>query len=583
MSSFPAANMLLSALAGSMLASVAHAQFVSPPADLTHKMGAAGVPVRFKQVPPGICELDPKVKSYSGYSDVAEDQHIFWWFFEARNQKPSEAPLTVWINGGPGSTSLIGLFEELGPCRIDPDGNVLDNPYSWTNASNVLFIDQPNFTGFSYGRPVPAYTNDAGDIVPLPNATCPDSAPPGTCGTYSAADFNSTANSTQAAAPAFWKTLQGFMGAFPQYSQHGYHFASESYGGHYGPVFNAYIEEQNDLQIPGALHINVKSVLIGNGWYDPAVGYESYYNFTVPSDSGKIRNTYNYAPYNASVVSQLHAAVYGKGGCLDGLAECKRTGDDAVCSQADNYCASNVEFVLDDVTGRDEYDIRELTPDPFPYGFWRDYVNTPRVQAALGAFVNSSVSSSTVSAAFGATGDDGREVGTVEALRYLAEERNVSVALYAGDADYICNWLGNEATAESVRAKGFSSAGYTDVITSDRVVHAQTKQAGKFSFTRVFEAGHEVPFYQPLAALQMFERVIRGKDVATGCKTVDAAYRTRGTLQSTYREGNKTMQFELTPQNATYDVATGAPGPAWGTKSSRGAVRLRRRRVFDGR
>jgi carboxypeptidase C (cathepsin A) len=86
----------------------AAAQFVTSPTDLVTKLGAANITVRYKEVPAGICEQDPEVKSYSGYADVAEDQHIFWWFFEARNDEPSEAPLTVWINGGPGSSSMIG-------------------------------------------------------------------------------------------------------------------------------------------------------------------------------------------------------------------------------------------------------------------------------------------------------------------------------------------------------------------------------------------------------------------------------------------------------------------------------------------
>lgn len=51
---------------------------------------------------------------------------------------PTKAPLTVWINGGPGSSSMIGLFQENGPCGVDINGNVYNNPYSWTNVSNMV-------------------------------------------------------------------------------------------------------------------------------------------------------------------------------------------------------------------------------------------------------------------------------------------------------------------------------------------------------------------------------------------------------------------------------------------------------------
>lgn len=129
-------------------------QFVSPPQDLIHTIGHANISIRYKAVPTGICELDPTVKSYTGYADVAEDQHIFFWFFEARDVDPSEAPLTVWINGGPGSTSMFGLFQELGPCGIDKDGEVVDNEFSWSRTSNLLFVDQPtqvsSIGGFKY-------------------------------------------------------------------------------------------------------------------------------------------------------------------------------------------------------------------------------------------------------------------------------------------------------------------------------------------------------------------------------------------------------------------------------------------------
>lgn len=100
------------------------AQFVPAPTDLNTTTGYLDIPVRFKQVPDGICETTPGVQSFSGYVDIAEKEHIFFWFFEARNEDPTTAPLTVWINGGPGSSSMIGLFQELGPCGVNSSGDL---------------------------------------------------------------------------------------------------------------------------------------------------------------------------------------------------------------------------------------------------------------------------------------------------------------------------------------------------------------------------------------------------------------------------------------------------------------------------
>ena len=119
------------------------AQFVPPPTDLKNATGYMNIPVRNKEVPTGICEQGLNAKSCSGYVDVSENQHIFFWFFEARNVDPEDAPLTVWSNGGTGSSSMIGLFQENGPCQVDIDGNAYSNPYSWSNVSNMIFIDQP--------------------------------------------------------------------------------------------------------------------------------------------------------------------------------------------------------------------------------------------------------------------------------------------------------------------------------------------------------------------------------------------------------------------------------------------------------
>lgn len=77
--------------------------------------------------------------------------------------------------------------------------------------------------------------------------------------------------------------------------------------------------------------------------------------------------------------------------------------------------------------------MRYLTPDPFPYSYYVEYLNTPEVQKAIGAYQNFSESSSTVSSAFGNTGDDDRESGTIAACQKLLAA-GVQVMLYYGDA-----------------------------------------------------------------------------------------------------------------------------------------------------
>ncbi|KAF1831544.1 carboxypeptidase S1 [Decorospora gaudefroyi] len=564
-------------LAAPLLAPGALAQFVPAPTDLIQKEGYANISVRYKEVPAGICELDPTVKSYSGYADVGEDQHVFWWFFEARNQDPTEAPLTVWINGGPGSSSMIGLFQELGPCGVGPDLKPFNNPYSWTNASNMLFIDQPTTVGFSYLIPIPGYRNGAygSNIIQLPNATCPDYAQQyGTCGTYSKPDLTLVPNTTQGAAPDMWKTLQGFMGAFPQYSRNGFSFTTESYGGHYAPIFNAYFLDQNAKNISGAHKIELENVLIGNGWFDPLVQYQSYYHFAVSPG-----NTYDYDPYNDTVKAEWYNSLYGPGNCVDRTLQCYETGRNEVCSSSDDFCYEKVEYMYDKYSGRDEYDMRYLTPDPFPYSYYMEYLNTPEVQQAIGAYQNFSVVSPTVSAAFGNTGDDDRESGTIEAVRKLLDA-GVQVILYYGDADYNCNWLGGQVVAETINAPNYASAGFTNLTTSDNIVHGQVRQAGLFSFLRIYEAGHEVPFYQPLAALAFFERALKQVDLATGTEKCGRGYVSVGTPTSEYREGNGTMQFEVLSENATYNTVLNAPDPESTWAVGGGERRVRKR---DGR
>lgn len=77
---------------------------------------------------------------YAGEDDYGR---IFFWLFEPSDGKAEDKPLIIWLNGGPGCSSMMGLFLENGPFRVQPNGSIGINPYSWHREGYVLYIDQP--------------------------------------------------------------------------------------------------------------------------------------------------------------------------------------------------------------------------------------------------------------------------------------------------------------------------------------------------------------------------------------------------------------------------------------------------------
>lgn len=95
---------------------------------------------------------------------------------------------------------------------------------------------------------------------------------------------------------------------------------------------------------------------------------------------------------------------------------------------------------------------------------------------------------------------------------------------------YPCNWVGGEAASLAVpysSAAAFAAAGYVPLTTSDGT-KGMTRQYGNYSFTRVFQAGHEVPAYQGQAAHEIFRRATFGLDVPTGLVVTDDEFATTG-------------------------------------------------------
>ncbi|USP80501.1 carboxypeptidase s1 [Curvularia clavata] len=512
------------------------------------------VTIRYKN--PEICETTPGVNSYSGYVDLAPDVHVFFWFFESRNN-PASDPFSLWLNGGPGSDSLIGLFEENGPCSIDDNLTAVYNPYSWNNVSNMLYISQPVGTGFSYQK------QGVGSLNPVTGDFHYNSTEWPADGRYPLLEplNEGKIDTTDLAAAATWHVFQALLATIPKFDAklgplspaREFNLFTESYGGHYGPAFFSYFYKQNlkiqNGTMPG-YQMNFNSLGIINGIIDEATQVEYYPEFAV-------NNTYGIKAYNDTVYNYAKFAANMANGCLYQIGVCRLAAEAngsyyhvdrpitqadltpgvlQVCNEAADMCRDNVESPYYYYSGRGTYDIRHPQDDPTPPSNYGDYVNLPEIQQALGVTLNYTSSNTPIYYAFQNTGDFIFPNFRLD-LEYLLDQ-GVRVSLAYGDADYICNWFGGEAISlalDYTHSKEFRAAGYEGMVV-DGTQYGEVRQYGNFSFARIYEAGHEVPYYQPVAALAYFNRTLYHYDIATGEEKVTASLTSSGPANTTHTE-----------------------------------------------
>ncbi|KIM43509.1 hypothetical protein M413DRAFT_68801 [Hebeloma cylindrosporum] len=417
----------------------------------------------------GVCETTPGVHQMSGYIDVGTNMSMWFWFFEAR-KNPDTAPFTLWLNGGPGCSSMIGLFQENGPCTVNADGATTTlNPFSWNNISNMIYIDQPIGTGFSFGT----------DNV----------------------------NSTQSAAPFVWQAFQILFEsqAFSKFSTREFILATESYGGHYGPAFVTFFDQQNALIQQGKLQgelINVSALMINNGWYDPLIQNKAYVVFATNAPGyGQLQSD--------AVLAKLNQSYFGSGGCRDQELACYAAGTGAqsnkICKKADDFCITNV--FVPAVGDRDSDDLRQNSSALFPPEFYVNYLHTPAIQNKIGAETRYQECPDAPFNLFVTTGDDARTL--LPQLGTLANS-GLKMLIWAGDADINCNWLGGHASVLAMDwfgAQMLANTPFTNMTINGAPV-AAIQNVAKFSFARVYQAGHEVPAFQPQAAFEIFKQVI---------------------------------------------------------------------------
>jgi cathepsin A (carboxypeptidase C) len=416
--------------------------------------------LRTKKVDPKKLNVD-NVTQYSGYLDNEEDdKHLFYWFFESRND-PKNDPVVLWLNGGPGCSSLTGLFMELGPSSINEKGEVVYNPSSWNENANVIFLDQPVNVGYSYS---------SGKV-----------------------------SNTVAAGKDVYALLTLFFKQFPQYAKQSFHISGESYAGHYIPVFAAEILSHKKR------NINLQSVLIGNGLTDGYTQYE-YYRPMACGDGGW-----------PAVLNEQECATMDNAlpRCQSLIESCYKSESVWSCVPASIYC-NNALIGAYQRSGQNVYDVRKPCGDnPLCYNeldWISKFLNRQDVMDSLGVEVSKYDSCNfDINRNFLFAGD------WMQPFHRLVPGilKEIPVLIYAGDADFICNWLGNLAWTNKLEWPGQAKYAKTELkdlkLAADGSKIGQVKSSGNFTFIRLHAGGHMVPYDQPAASLDMLDRWLDGE------------------------------------------------------------------------
>ncbi|KAJ8505232.1 hypothetical protein OPV22_006118 [Ensete ventricosum] len=416
-------------------------------------------------------------RQYAGYVTIDEGlgKALFYWFFEATH-RPAEKPLLLWLNGGPGCSSIgFGEAQEIGPFLVRKDVPELElNKYAWNKAANLLFLEAPAGVGFSYSN----ITDVQGD-----NATG--------FGSYS--------------------FLVKWFQRFPQYRLNEFYLAGESYAGHYVPQLANVILEQN-MKAKKEDRINLKGLMIGNAVMDAETD---------------IRGMVDYAWHHALISDRVYhniktscnfSAVVPTQECSEALQQYYE-----VYQIIDMYslytprCESGYPKFSSSVAQGEESlmsisKFEDLLKIPMGYDpclqtYATVYFNRPDVQKALHANVTRlshpwSLCSSSVVRAWS---DSDRSVLPI--IRKLIDA-GLRMWVFSGDADARVPVTSTRYTLNKLRLS----------ITEDWSPWYSHKQVGGWTiiyegltFVTVRVAGHQVPTFAPLQSLQIVEHFLANK------------------------------------------------------------------------
>ncbi|GLT80763.1 hypothetical protein SLA2020_521860 [Shorea laevis] len=275
-----------------------------------------------------------KFGHYAGYYKLRHSKaaRMFYYFFESRKSKND--PVVIWLTGGPGCSSSIALFYEMGPFHITKNLSLVWNDYGWDQASNLLFVDQPIGTGFSYTSDEEDYRGDEEGV------------------SNDLYDF-----------------LQAFFKEHSEFVKNDFYITGESYAGHYIPALAGRIHKGNKAK--GGIPINLKGMAIGNGLTNPGIQYPAYPDYALNMSLVQ-KSDYTDIKQNVPNCVQSAKSCESQGGnaCISSYQTCDRIFDQIL------LIAGNINY----------YDIRKQCEGSLCYDFsaMETFLNEKSVRDALG-------------------------------------------------------------------------------------------------------------------------------------------------------------------------------------------------------
>ena len=268
--------------------------------------------------------------SYAGFFEVNATAHAehFFWHWPALSGNAS-APVVVWLQGGPGSSSLFGMWVESGPFSLDAALNPHWRSTTWASDYNMVYLDNPRETGYSYA--------DAG-------ALCTDWQ-------CYAADFDA------------W--LAQFIVAFG-FQKNDVYITGESYGGHYVPAAAFAVMQNNAAGRQPT--INLAGVAIGNGFVAPYEMQAGYPEIIFNAGLISLENLAVALNYSARITEALDGDDY--------------VGAYLIWDAFLNGDSTPGGAWFTNVTGLTNY-FNVATETPPEFGFFVSYVTSPAVRTAL--------------------------------------------------------------------------------------------------------------------------------------------------------------------------------------------------------